>query len=294
MNAPSAAAMLDGLTAHQATAASGATQSAVKPVTSAGGRISATTPARTGQGSVKNTQAEAAVHASPALPVSPALESAVLGRNPAAFQSSSRGENFSDDNTGSAPGTPTVHETFAALDSAPASAPAWVRAGAREAEAGFHDPELGWVSVRANSTSGAVHAAVVPGSDEAAQALGGHLAGLNDYLATHHSTVESVTLAAPEVAAASSSYQAGNNPQQGGNANSFNQPSAQQNAMNQNMGQGSGQNAQPGSGQNASSSQQNTVSAPLYAGNEFSTGSDLGNLAAPLSATGGTHISVMA
>jgi hypothetical protein len=46
--------------------------------------------------------------------------------------------------------------------------------------------------------SGGVHASLVPGSADAAQALGGHLAGLNSYLSDHHTPVETLTLAAPE------------------------------------------------------------------------------------------------
>jgi len=43
-----------------------------------------------------------------------------------------------------------------------------------------------------------VHASLVPGSADAAQALGGHLAGLNSYLSDHHTPVETLTLAVPE------------------------------------------------------------------------------------------------
>jgi hypothetical protein len=38
----------------------------------------------------------------------------------------------------------------------------------------------------------------VPGSADAAQTLGSHLAGLNAYLAEHHTPVETLTMAAPE------------------------------------------------------------------------------------------------
>jgi len=46
--------------------------------------------------------------------------------------------------------------------------------------------------------AGGVHASLVPGSADAAQALGGHLAGLNSFLAEQHTPVETLTLAAPE------------------------------------------------------------------------------------------------
>lgn len=89
-------------------------------------------------------------------------------------------------------------EVFSALDKDSASgSPTWIHAGARRAEAGFQDPALGWVSVRADLTGGSIHAALIPGSDAAAQTLGGHLAGLNAYLAEHHTAVEALTLATP-------------------------------------------------------------------------------------------------
>ncbi|MGA2889676.1 MAG: hypothetical protein ABSE51_16635 [Terracidiphilus sp.] len=90
-------------------------------------------------------------------------------------------------------------ETFAALDAegSPASS-TWIHAGARRAEAGFRDPTLGWIGVRADSSGGGVHAQLVPGSAEAAQTLGGHLDGLNSYLAEHRTPVETLTLTAPE------------------------------------------------------------------------------------------------
>ncbi len=90
-------------------------------------------------------------------------------------------------------------ETFAALDAEGATGkPAWIHAGAQRAEAGFQDPALGWVSVRADSSGGGVHAELVAGSSDAAQALGSHMAGLNAYLAEHHTPVETLTLTSPE------------------------------------------------------------------------------------------------
>lgn len=92
-----------------------------------------------------------------------------------------------------------IEETFAALDAESTSGrPAWIHAGAQRAEAGIEDPVLGWVGIRADFSGGGVHASLVPGSADAAQALGGHLAGLNAYLSDHHTPVESLTLAAPE------------------------------------------------------------------------------------------------
>lgn len=90
-------------------------------------------------------------------------------------------------------------DSIAALDREISStAPVWVHSGAARAEAGFEDPALGWVAVRAELGGGSVHASLVPGSTDAALALGSHLAGLNAYLAEHHAGVSAVTLSAAE------------------------------------------------------------------------------------------------
>ena len=89
-------------------------------------------------------------------------------------------------------------ETFAALDAGTSvGTPNWIHAGGRQAEAGFQDPALGWVGVRADLSGGSVHAALIPGSTEAAQALSGHLAGINAYLAEQQTPVATLTMAAP-------------------------------------------------------------------------------------------------
>ena len=90
-------------------------------------------------------------------------------------------------------------DAFSSIDAAtPGPETTWIRAGAHHAEAGYLDPSLGWVSVRAEATTSGVHAAVVPGSPEAASALSNHLAGLNAFLADHHGHASNVTLASPE------------------------------------------------------------------------------------------------
>jgi len=91
----------------------------------------------------------------------------------------------------------TGQETFAALDASPGM-PRWVHSGSRSAEAGFSDPALGWVGVRAGLSGGAIHAAVVPGSVEAAQVLSTHLPGLETYLQRQHAPLASLTIAGPE------------------------------------------------------------------------------------------------
>ena len=74
----------------------------------------------------------------------------------------------------------------------------WIHAGAHRAEAGYFDPALGWVSVRAEAASGGIHAAVMPGSAEAAQVLGGHMTGLSSHLAQQHGDTATVTLASAQ------------------------------------------------------------------------------------------------
>lgn len=79
-------------------------------------------------------------------------------------------------------------DTFSVLDGS-ISPPrtSWIHANANHAEAGYLDPSLGWVNVRADIHGTAVHASVVPGSSEAASSLSGHMADLNQYLADHKS-----------------------------------------------------------------------------------------------------------
>lgn len=89
-------------------------------------------------------------------------------------------------------------ETFSALDAGSTATPTWIHAGAQRAEAGFQDPALGWIGVRADSSGGSIHASLVAGSADAAQTLSGHLAGLNAYLADQHTPVGTVTMAATE------------------------------------------------------------------------------------------------
>ena len=98
-----------------------------------------------------------------------------------------------------ATGEPDSREAFATLDAGGATGkPTWIHAGAQRAEAGFQDPALGWVGVRADMGGGGVHAELVAGSADAAQTLGGHLAGLNAYLAENHTPVETLTLTSPD------------------------------------------------------------------------------------------------
>ncbi|MFZ1085277.1 MAG: hypothetical protein WAN35_09960, partial [Terracidiphilus sp.] len=86
-------------------------------------------------------------------------------------------------------------ETFAAMDAQEAPGrPSWIQAGRQQAEAGFQDPELGWVGVRADASGSGIHAQLLAGSANAAQALSGQMAGLNAFLVEHHTPVETLTL----------------------------------------------------------------------------------------------------
>ena len=94
--------------------------------------------------------------------------------------------------------TTTAQDTFSALDagSAPGN-PIWTHAGSHHVEAGFRDPDLGWVGVRANLSASGVHATLVPSSADAAQALSGRLAGLDAHLNEQHAQVASLSMASP-------------------------------------------------------------------------------------------------
>ena len=111
-----------------------------------------------------------------------------------------------------------AQDTFAALDagSSPGTA-AWTHAGSQHAEAGFNDPTLGWVGVRADLNAGGIHATLVPSSAEAAQALNGHLAGLSTHLVEQQSPVASLTMASPSESGAENGM--GQRMQQGAEGN---------------------------------------------------------------------------
>jgi len=93
----------------------------------------------------------------------------------------------------------SAQETFAALDSSSAQpSTVWVHAGTRQAEAGYQDPNLGWVGVRAEVSGGTVHASIVPSSASAAESLGQHMTGLNNYLNDQHTPVGSLSMSSPD------------------------------------------------------------------------------------------------
>jgi hypothetical protein len=116
-------------------------------------------------------------------------------------QDSSTGASVSVASSGNTTSTTAEagHATFAALDASAVNGTAsWTHASARHAEAGYQDPALGWVGVRADLNGGAVHASLVPSSTEAAQTLSSHLVGLHSYLNEQHTPVDSLTMSSPE------------------------------------------------------------------------------------------------
>jgi len=85
---------------------------------------------------------------------------------------------------------------FSELDSSTSSDHiCWIHAAPRQVEAGFDDPALGWVSVRADLHGGNVHASVMGSSAESSVALGAELAGLGVHLAERHISLDSLTVA---------------------------------------------------------------------------------------------------
>jgi hypothetical protein len=168
-------------------------------------------------------------------------------------------------------GAATTRDTFSALDAGTSpGTPAWTHAGSQHAEAGFRDPALGWVSVRADLNAGGIHATLVPSSAEAAQALNGHLAGLSTHLVEQQAPVASLTMASPSDNGVENGM--GQRMQQGGEGN------PQGNAP---------EEAQAGSQKNAPpASSTSVLNAPSQAG--------IHDLLTHPGDLRGTHISVMA
>jgi len=193
-------------------------------------------------------------------PVLTAADGSSLVRDPAG---SAQGEPAG---TGARSAAAAMREPFAALDAGTtAGTPTWIHASAQQAEAGFQDPALGWVGVRAEASGGSVHAALVPGSAAAAQTLAGHLAGLNAYLASEHAPVAAVTLAAS-----------------GERTGAYS------------MDQGTNQNFNQGAGQNAAGQQFTPSASPVPAPAVFRAAAARAEAPEIANSSGGAHISVIA
>lgn len=70
----------------------------------------------------------------------------------------------------------------------------WISAGGHRAEAGFRDPSLGWINVRAELGPRGIDVAVVPTCSSAGQVLGSHVELLGAHLEAQGMHVHSVTL----------------------------------------------------------------------------------------------------
>jgi hypothetical protein len=161
--------------------------------TMSGGTKSTT---RSSSGSIAT---EAVAHVGQSSSATPTVDAITMARDLSGVRNSSNSTVESDEKSAGSNSAASAHETFAALDGdASTSNATWVHTGSRQAEAGFQDPSLGWVGVRADASGTGIHASLLPGSTEAGQALGSHLAGLNTYLDEHHTPVESLTVATPD------------------------------------------------------------------------------------------------
>jgi hypothetical protein len=163
----------------------------------------------------------------------------------------------------------TVHDTFAALDAGDSSSSyAWAHTGSHQAEAGYQDPTLGWISVRADASGGGIHATLVSESSDAAQTLSSHLSELNAYLTEQRTPVESLTV-----------------------SSSGSQSTGMEQGANQSMDQGTGQQGQTetqSDGLQSAFSSSGTISSAASASTEGTESTGQTGL------SGGVYISVMA
>jgi hypothetical protein len=164
-----------------------------------GKRLSASEPLQSARGTGKSDSYQRRNHVMQRQPFGAAEDASVLTRAVAGAAGASSTSDGPGPHATAATSEPDSREAFATLDAGGATGkPTWIHAGAQRAEAGFKDPALGWVGIRADASGSGVHAELVASSADAAQTLGGHLAGLNAYLADHHTPVETLTLASSE------------------------------------------------------------------------------------------------
>jgi hypothetical protein len=254
----------------------------------AGGKSGGTVASvpKSGRPNITPPQEPAAATAHSVGPVAIAAPASLMGHAPMSLTvETGRGGGATATSGSVAP--PSVHETFAALDQGAAAAGvSWTHASARQAEAGYQDPVLGWVSVRAQSNMDGIHAALVPGSADAAQSLSGHLAGLNAYLSDRQTQVESLRVAPPE------SHWAGQ-----GTGQSAGQGAGQ--AMSQGGGESHEQSRGQQSNQNVYAERRSGATAgPSAVGGAVSVSRSQGRsrleTQAGFATGGGTYVSVMA
>lgn len=181
--------------ASGAASASAENPSAAHAVATGDKRVGEPAGQRAAHGATEAGAAALPGHAAAVPPIGPGGDSSALLRDAATGHGAANTAAVGA--AGSRAPAPGTHETFTALDTDAANGASWQHTGAHSAEAGFEDPALGWVSVRADLTAGAVHASVLPGTAEAAQTLSAHMAGLSSYLSEHRTPVHTLTLASP-------------------------------------------------------------------------------------------------
>lgn len=128
-------------------------------------------------------------------------------------------------NASPTPSPLSAETAFSALDAAaPAPGTVWTHAGTHHAEAGFLDPSLGWVGVRAEVSGGALHAAILPASSQAADALSAHLPALHAYVSQQHGQDIPIGLSWRENSSAGGGFQ--QSPQRDPNGSAADDPPA--------------------------------------------------------------------
>ncbi len=268
----------------QAGQAQSASAAGNKPVSSLSGKGATPGSWRSAGGAGRPDPASQLKHLTDSQGAGPVVDASAMMRDPAGAHGSGSAAGDSAGGRAASSGGPTPSEAVGARDAdSGAGQPPGVEAGPQRAEAGFQDPSLGWVSVRADRNDGGVHAELVAGSADAAQALSGHMEGLNTYLTDHHTPVETLTLSSP----ASSWTASGGN--QGSDFGSG--QGTQQDTSHQGAGQHTPQEAATSVAAgflSASSVLQTTAASGLAA---WPGGADASTL---LAAPGGVHISVMA
>jgi hypothetical protein len=264
-------------------AASSGKSSAVAPSvsksSSAGGKSSASELLRSARGTGNSDSVEHGSHLIEGQSSGLAVDASTMTRELAGARGAASMDGEMATASTAAKTGPDSREAFATLDAEAASGtPTWIHASTQRAEAGYNDPILGWVGVRADASGSGVHAEVVAGSADAALALGSHMAGLNAYLAEHHTAVETLTLTSSENGwtGTSSDRGAGDGTQQGAG-----QQTGQETAQGTNVG------IQSGPFQDSSIQSQTALP-------ELSAFTGELNGSTQTSGLGGIHISVMA
>jgi len=229
------------------------------------------------RGASRGTAQETSSTATPVVPAQTALvddASAGLRNSAATHVSATLAANHSQTAAATSAAT-SASDTFSALDQGTSQgtslgSPTWTHAGGQHAEAGFQDPALGWIGVRADLNGGGVHATLVPSSADAAQTLSGHLAGLSSHLEEQQASVASLSMAS------ASGY-------------------GLENGSGQNMQQGAEGNTQGSASQESQASPQvTTPRAPRITVPASTADGGVSNSLTHAGDMLGTHISVMA